>query len=218
MGVQKGDASMVQVTAVEFLRPNKVRIVLDDGTRYQLLKSVYEERPLEIGNTLDPREFAQWVLKRQYRSALEKAVSLLAQRAHSREEIRKKLTASGYSSETVDIILYKLDRHHLLDDRDFAGQFSRSKAGRLYGPHRISRELRFRGVSEEDSESALSEISEEQQRRDTLLLAEKALRRMKPGEESRKAMEKAIASIVRRGYDWELAREAVRQVFIQNDP
>lgn len=217
MGFSKGDAELVQVQSVEEVRGNRIRIVLEDGTRYTLTKTVYEERTLLPGDIIDPQEYARWVLVRQYRSALDKAVSLLALRSHSQGEIRRKLTASGYSSETVEMVLFKLNKHHLIDDTDFAIQFAQSRTGRHIGPRRISAELRSRGISDEDTQSALAEITEDRQLNDALQVAEKAFRSSKRGEDPRKTRQRIIAAVVRRGYDWEIAREAASR-FFDEDP
>ncbi len=207
---------MVRVSDVENLRGGKVRITLDDGRHFLLLRSAYLDRPLEPGQEVDPAEYADWVLHRQYRSALDLAVSMLAARACSRGEIERKLRLKDYSPETVEKVLYKLESNHLLDDRAFADQWARYRAGMKYGPHRISQELRRKGVSSEDAETALDSVPESDQLESAVALAEKALRRGKADEDPRKARQRILAAIVRRGYGWDIARKAVDSVL--SDP
>ena len=97
MGFQKGDAALEQVTEVCLLREQHVRVSLQDGTKYYLLRKEYQERPVQVGESIDEKEFAWWVLKHQYRPALDKAVSMLAARACSKGEIQRKLSGKGYS-------------------------------------------------------------------------------------------------------------------------
>ncbi len=217
MGFSKGDAAMVQVSNVEKLRGQKIKITFEDGSSYLLLRSMYLDRPLEAGDEVDPKEYAQWVLTRQYRSALDKAVAMLAVRACSKGEIRQKLRRIGFSEETADMVIYKLEKNHLLNDEEFAAQWVQYRSGQKYGPRRISQELRIKGVSAEEAESALEEVPEEAQLENAVRLARKALQRAKAGEDPRKTRQKILASIVRRGYSWDLARQAVDQVLNADD-
>lgn len=200
---------MVRVNEVESVRGRRVRIVLDNGDKYLLLRSAYQDRPLEVGEEVNPEEFAQWVLKRQYRSALDKAVAMLAARACSKGEIEQKLSRTGYSPETIEMVIYKLEKNNLLNDQEFADQWVQYRAGQKYGPRRISQELRRKGVSAEETENALEEISEEQQLENAVLLARKGLARAGAEDDFRKIRQKVLAALVRRGYDWDTARQAV---------
>ena len=191
---------MVQVSEIEQVRGRRVKITLDDGSHYLLLRSMYQERPLEIGEAVDPKEYAQWVMTRQYRSALDKAVSMLAVRACSRGEIEQKLRRIGYAPDTIEMVIYKLEKNELINDQEFADQWAQYRAGQKYGPRRISQELRMKGVSAEEAESALA------------VLARKSLQRAKAGEDPRKTRQRAMAAIVRRGYDWDTARQAIETV------
>ena len=202
---------MAVVNEIEQVRGHRVRITLDDGSRFVLLKSAFQERPLETGQELDAAEYADWVLKKQYRSALDKAVAMLAVRACSRGEISQKLRGIGYSPETIEMVLYKLESNDLLNDREFARQWADHRASRKYGPRRIQQELRAKGVSAEETEEALQDISEEDQLENALALARKSLKHA-PGEDARKVRQRAMGAIVRRGYSWDLARQAVDTV------
>ncbi len=200
-------AQQCEIITVEKIR-YRYKIILDNGDIYYLTKGLYTERPLTQGDVVDPEEFAGWVTLHQYRSALDKAVAMLAARPCSTGEIRKKLLNTGYSRDTVDMVLYKLEKHELVDDRAFADQWAQYRAGMKYGPRRIAQELKYKGLSAEDTENALSSLSEETQLEQAVLLAEKAFSRARSGEDPRKTLQKVMAAIVRRGYPWDIAREA----------
>ena len=149
---------------------------------------------------------------RQYRYALDRAVGYLAARARSKREIEQKLLQAGYRPCTVEMVLYKLEREHLLDDADFARQWVESRSMHQLGRNRIARELRRKGVSPEEAEEALGAIDEEEQLTGAIKQAERAAARIKPGEDPRKAAHRIYAMLSRRGYSWDTAREAVSQV------
>ncbi|MBR2823051.1 MAG: regulatory protein RecX [Clostridia bacterium] len=198
---------MVRVSEIETVR-GRVRILLDDGTAYTILKSMFRERPLAVNEELDPEEYAGWVAARQYRSAMDKAVSRLAVRACSRGEIEQKLRRTGYSTETIERVLGRLEKEGFLNDREFAGQWASYRAGQKIGPRRIAQELRSKGIAGREAEEALEALSGEEQMEAAAAVARKLAARAKPGEDPRKVRRRILEGVVRRGYDWETARLA----------
>jgi len=87
-----------------------------------------------------------------------KAGALLARRAYSRGDIRRKLLKIADGS-VVDIVLDRLEQLKLLNDIDYAYNFALSRIGREgWGPEKIRRALRGRQVSYSDISTALDQI------------------------------------------------------------
>ncbi|CDI02651.1 putative Regulatory protein recX [Candidatus Competibacter denitrificans Run_A_D11] len=78
-----------------------------------------------------------------------KALELLARREHSRLELRQKLLQRGFPAEPIGLVLEQLAAERLLDEGRYAELYACSRADKGYGPLRIARELRERGVPEE---------------------------------------------------------------------
>ncbi len=198
------------ITAIRRER-GKMRITINDATEVLVPLLLFRERPLSEGQLLNLEEYDQWLMVRQYRHALDKAVAALAARACSRKEIEGKLLRIGYRPCTVEMVLYKLEREHLLDDADFARQWVEARCKKL-GRRRIAQELRQKGISAEQTDEALKQVDEEEQLACAASLASKALGRAKSGEDPRKTAQRIIAAIVRRGYGYDVARKALQQV------
>lgn len=209
---------MVEVLEVSKNRSGRVTIVLEGEQKYTLLYSAYRERPLKAGDAVDPEEFDHWVALKQYRSALEKAVSMLSRRACSTFEIKQKLKETGYSDYTTEMVILKLQKNSLINDQDFAGQWARFRSNRQYGPRRIDLELRRKGISSHDAEAAISNLSEEEQLENAVRIAQKAMKNAKQDEAPQKTRNRILSAIVRRGYDWDIAREAMNQAMRENEP
>lgn len=190
----------------------RFRVTVNEAEDVLVPFSLFRERPLQEGQPLDLEEYDNWLMVRQYRAALDRAVGFLAARARSRHEIGQKLLQAGYRPNTVEMVLYKLERERLLDDADFARQWVESRVHHRLGRSRIAQELRRKGVSADDAEEALSSIGAEDQLAGAVALAEKAAARIKPGEDVRKAQNRIAAMLARRGYDWDIAKEALEQV------
>lgn len=198
------------ITAIKKER-GKYRVTINECENVLVPISLMRERPLKEGQPLDLEEYDNWLMVRQYRFALDRAVGYLAARARSRREIEQKLLQAGYRPCTVEMVIYKLQRENLLDDADFARQWVESRQHHKLGRSRIAQELRRKGVSQDEAEEALSIIEVDDQLAGAIALAQKAAARIKPGEDMRKASSRIAAMLARRGYSWDIAKEAIRQ-------
>ncbi len=185
-------------------------IVMESGTRFWITRGQLAERDaIAVGDPLDPNELTQWLLPRQYPMALNNAVEMLAQRAHSSAEIAQKLRRRLYMEETIEMVLYKLEKECLLDDEAFAREWAASRSRGQVGRNRIKQELRMKGLAADMVEIALEELDEEEGDEAAVSLAGKLLRRYRGEADERKAMQKLLAAMARRGYGYEESRRAV---------
>lgn len=109
--------------------------------------------------------------------------------------------------ELIDAVISELERTRVLDDARYAERFTedrRSLSG--WGPDRIEQELARRGVSSELIEPALAHRSRE----DELSAAKSVLAERFAVLEDDRARNRAWQLLVRRGYDADLAYDAVR--------
>lgn len=187
-------------------------IVMESGERFWITQSQLRERePIEIGQELDVEELRQWLLPRQYPMALNNAVELLAQRAHASGEIAQKLRRRLFMEDTIEMVLYKLEKERLLDDEAFARDWAASRARSQVGRSRIKQELRMKGISAEMAEIALEELDEEEGDEAAVALARKLLKRYSREADERKAMQKLLMAMARRGYGYEESKQAVEK-------
>ncbi len=77
-----------------------------------------------------------------------RALRLLARREHSREELRRKLSAHAQEGDNVAALLDDLAARGWLSDVRFAEQAIRARA-RRFGPLKLAQHLRSCGVDEE---------------------------------------------------------------------
>ena len=180
----------------------KMQIVISEQETIVVPLSLFRERPLTEGQPINLEEYDNWLMVRQYRHA----------RAHSKHEIEQKLLRVGYRPCTVEMVLYKLEREHLLNDADFARQWVEARSGRKLGRSRIAQELRRKGIDADEAEEALSAIGEDAQLADAIALAEKAAARAKSDEDPRKTYQRIAAMLARRGFRWDITKEALAQV------
>ena len=191
-------------------------LVMESGERFWLTwTQLQEHEPFAVGQEVDTDAFRQWLLPRQYPMALNDAVAFLAQRARASGEIRQKLRRKLYMEDTIEMVLYKLEKERLLDDEAFARDWAASRARSQLGRSRIMQELRMKGIPQEMAENALEELDEEAGSDAATALASKLLRRYSHETDERKAMQKLLAAMARRGYGYEESRHAVEAALEQ---
>jgi regulatory protein len=92
-----------------------------------------------------------------------RALQLLTRRDYSRAELKGKLAAEAESEEELDHVLATLQSERLLSDERYAAQRVAARGNR-YGNARLKQELRQKGVTDEDIETALPEAGDETER------------------------------------------------------
>ncbi len=135
---------------------------------------------------------------------------LLTARARTRAELAGQLTKRGYPDDVSARVLDRLADVGLVDDRDFADQWVRSRhvnAGK--GKRALVSELRTRGVDDEVITAALADVDPSAERvRAEQLVADK-LRRERLTDEAKLAR-RLIAMLARRGYEQSMAFDVVK--------
>ena len=139
--------------------------------------------------------------------AFERALAALAAKERTAAEIAAWLAERGYAPERVAAAVDRLIEAGALDDERFARRFAEDKRDlRGWGPDRIREALAARGLDPALVEGALATDGHDEQLERALTLLER--RGEAPCDEASRA--RALAYLARRGYELELAYEAVR--------
>ncbi|MXP22383.1 RecX family transcriptional regulator [Gordonia sp. HNM0687] len=151
-------------------------------------------------------------------SAWDAALRLLGVRARSRQEMIERLARKGFDPDTVDEVMARLDKHHLIDDEDFAAEWVRSRhAHSARGRVALRQELRAKGIDPGIVESTLADLDPEDERAVAAELVDKKLTpgqvdRLRADPGTRDAVFRRLAGmLMRRGYPQSLAIEVVTE-------
>jgi len=142
---------------------------------------------------------------------LDTGLRLLAQRSHSRFELRCKLARRGYDEAEVEATVARLVQLRYLDDRLFAEGHVRRRSAAM-GPLALSAELSARGVDRESADRALAGFDAEAQ----LVASTRLVERLAAGKSFAGYGEllNAVGSkLVRRGFAPGIVRAACRVVW-----
>jgi regulatory protein len=140
--------------------------------------------------------------------ALDLAYRYLARRDRTVAELRAQLEQKRVEPRTIDEVIADLRELGYLDDARYAQRFAEDRRTLdAWGPDRIERKLVALGLSPEVIASALSarDAAEELDAAVAVLR-----RRFSAPAEDPKGRERALGLLVRKGYDLELAYDAVR--------
>ena len=140
--------------------------------------------------------------------ALDLAYRYLGHRDRTVAELRCHLEAKRVESDTIDEVVAELHEQGYLDDARFAQRFAEDRRTLdAWGAERIERKLREAGVPAEHIEAALGTQTADEAREAAIDLLRRRL--SEPPRDDR-GRERALGLLVRRGYDLELAYDAVR--------
>ncbi len=141
------------------------------------------------------------------RDPYERALEALAQKERTAAELGAWLAEHGFAIAEIEDAVDRLALAGALDDEQFARRFAEDKRElRGWGPERIRATLASRGLAPEQIESALGAEGRDDQLQRAMDLLE---RRDDPPVDER-SRSRALAYLARRGYDSELAYDAVR--------
>jgi regulatory protein len=143
----------------------------------------------------------------------EAALRLLERQRRTRSDLAGRLQDKGHAAATIGQVLDRLAAVGLVDDVEYARAFMAGRrARRTAGQRRVEQELRARGVSAEDIESARARLDEEQGAMDEVAAARKvvaqAARRL-AALEPRVRRQRLYALLARRGFDGDVIRQAL---------
>ena len=141
--------------------------------------------------------------------AFQRALEALAHRERTSDELRVWLGERGFETGEVEATVARLIETGGVDDERFAIRFAEDKRElRGWGPERIREALGGRGLDAETIERALAQDGRGGQlERAVDLLSRRSER---PVDEPSRG--RALAYLARRGYDSELAYDAVREL------
>lgn len=188
----------------------KAILTLSSGEIRVMPRAMLKERPYKSGMPFDEEAFSLFIRERSYPFAMEKAVALLSMRARTEKEIVDALRTNTYPETAIARVMQRLHEAGYVNDGEFAAQFSASRLTRGMGSRRIRMELRKKGVDAETIDQTLSSLDQDEQLEGAIRMARKAAQGRDLGD--RADRQKILAALARRGYDYQIARQALDAV------
>ncbi|HKV61721.1 MAG TPA: regulatory protein RecX [Candidatus Acidoferrum sp.] len=147
------------------------------------------------------------------------AVRALMRRAHSVQEMKRKLERRSDNKLLVQVVMARLRENGMIDDARYAKQFTRQRAeGRKQGKFRVARELRARGVPDSHIDAALKESAEQTDER--AIVRQRIERKLRSyrGEISEKKTASIYSSLLRAGFPSDVVRRELKALTREDIP
>jgi len=134
---------------------------------------------------------------------------LLRFRARSEEELVARLRAREYPAAVVTQVMQELKRAGIVDDRQFALVWARSRASSLHGSRRIAQELLRRGVSRDIVQATVAQVGRDYDERDAAkaFLARRVRRYQRFSRQVQ--WRRLSAQLARRGFSGDVIEDAL---------
>lgn len=165
-----------------------------------------------------PRRFNVYMTRKK-QSPYNRALDILAGRAHSVHEIKGKLTRKGVTVAEAEEVVSRLLDIGLLNDKTFTELYARSKlVGGAASVRRIQQELARKGISAEMAQKAIERTLEEEKIDPFEALervAEKKFRQMR-NLDPQVAKRRLFGFLARRGYNMDDINSVVYALFNDN--
>ncbi|HSH76650.1 MAG TPA: regulatory protein RecX [Longimicrobiales bacterium] len=148
---------------------------LDGDEPIDVSLEALERSRLAVGDALDPKTREGLLDADADVRVREAALNLLAHRARTRQELRRRLRQKGFLAPRVDRCLERLQEKGLLDDAAVAAAFVRDRLRhRPRGRTRLVSELRAKGVESEVASEAIATVFGDEEVTDAELAREAA--------------------------------------------
>lgn len=137
----------------------------------------------------------------------------LAHKPRTEQEVRRRLDRADVPPNVAEDLIYELREQGYVDDEAYAREFASQRNERDYGPYRVEKDLRSRGVAQETIDAAIAEVFDRSELRETVReLARTRWSRYQRDEDVRRRKKKVHDYLVRRGFPFDLIREALTKI------
>ncbi|MBZ0199760.1 MAG: RecX family transcriptional regulator [Ignavibacteriaceae bacterium] len=192
-----------------------VKIELDNGENLYLSYEVFLKSGLRKNDEISEDRFSFFVEENKLHHIKQRAYKLLARRLHSEYELRQKLKQKDYSKHLIDKVIDELLDKKYLNDAEFANQYAAENIkNKLWGEKKLTAELMRRGISKNNIYDVVADKFPQGNDIDNAdKLAEKKYKQLSyKNFERLKLMQKIIAFLLGKGYDYETAKQAAENV------
>lgn len=205
---------MAVITKIE-QQKNKARvnIFVDDAFFCGINKETALIFKFKVGQVTSEETLKQAVFESETKSAFEKASSYLETRMHSKKELADKLIKKGYSKESSNEAINKLEEYHFVDDALFAKQFLEQNS--KLSKNMIKNKLLQKGVPFDIVNDVLSLREED----DEFDVCEKQVQKYLKSKkiENYNDLSKMYASMLRKGFSIDTVKKVSKKLISKAD-
>lgn len=201
--------SLNEITAITAQVKDKTRcnIYVDGRFCCGLTMETVVKNRLKVGQSVTQEGLEGMQLESEKQAALSKALNFLSATRKTEREIKNHLTKKGYLPAVISYVMAKLQEYDFVNDSEYAEAYTESAAKRK-GSRLIRMELKGKGISDAAIEDAVLGLDSKQELETATRILEKYMR----GKTVDKVtLQKAYRHLMGKGFDYEIAKEALSQ-------
>ncbi len=206
--------AIITRVAAQKNRKNRYSVFIDDGSGERFGFGVNEDVLIQFGLRkgfeLTDELIEQIMHEEEVKKALHQCYSFLSFRMRTEKEVSAFLKKKGVDEQIAGQAIAQLKKQHYVNDLEFAKSYVRDKMRfSTKGPLLIQKELKEKGISEEDRRLALEVYSPEEQLEAAVRFLAKKAKQAK--RESQKALRQKLGlQLQQKGFTYEIIEEALQ--------
>lgn len=197
---------IVEIVSVD---KRKQKIVLDNDMVFVLYNRELKKYDIQSDGYIESNIFNVIMEDVLYPRAKERALYIIGGGDKTIKQLKDKLKAGLYPEEIIDRVIEFLVKYNYVDDKRYALSYINAKKN-SYSRKKIEGELIQKGISREVVREALAEqFGDSEKDTITLLLKKNKYKNLLEDDIGKK---KVIASLVRKGFDYEIITRCIKVI------
>ena len=204
---------MGTITEISVQKKNKNRcnIYIDNVFAFGVSNELIYKENLKVGMIVDEEKLKKIAYEENLINCKETSLKIIERSYKTKKEMIKRLLEKGYALEEINETLKFLEEYNFINDESYAKAFINDRT-KTQGKQKIKYALKNKGVSDEIIEEELSKLDMEKEKENANILALKKYSILIKRESDKyKLKEKIIRFLISRGYDYEVAKDAVNE-------
>lgn len=205
---------MGSITEISVQKKNKNRcnIYIDNIFAFGVSNELIYKENLKVGMIIDEEKLKKIAYEENLINCKETALKIIERSYKTKKEMEKRLLEKGYNLEEINETLKFLERYNFINDESYTKAFIKNKT-KTQGKQKIKYALKNKGVSEEIIEEELSNLDmKKEKEKANILTLKKYNILIKRENDKYKIKEKIIRFLISRGYNYEVAKDAVKEM------
>ncbi len=187
---------------------NRVSVFIDGEFAFGVHEDLVVRHGLTVGTALTAEDVREIEADEQYVQAKQAALDYLAHKPRTETEVRRKLKRNDTPAFVIDDVVARLYELEYLDDEAYAHDYAHNRfSSKKYGPVRIRRELKERGIDRHLADAAVDTLFEDEDATAAAWEhAESRWPRLADADDPRRRRQKMYRYLRRRGFTSETIR------------
>ncbi|HEY67253.1 MAG: RecX family transcriptional regulator [Chloroflexi bacterium] len=197
------------ITALRFQKRNRNRVNVYLDGQFAFGLAAIEAARLRVGQTLSDDDIARLRKQDEIEQAYERALNFLSYRPRSEAEVRRNLRQKSVADEVIEVVVERLTRAGLLNDREFARYWVENRLQfNPRGARALRHELWEKGVPASIIADTLADFDEEAAARKVAEARTRRLAHLEPHDFRRRLG----AHLARRGFSYAVIEPLVEEM------